>query len=555
MRIACIGGGPGASLLALLLHRTTGHEVDVYERSPRGATYGFGVVFSRFSLARLRRAAPDVVAALLGDGARWDDVEVRRDGERTRSSGHGFAAVERKLLLGTLHRLAEEAGARLHFETEADAAELLTRYDLVVAADGAGSRTRPAFGTELGAKSATCGGRYAWFGVDREFDAMTFLFAESEYGPLGAHVYPYGPGRSTFLVELGEETWRNSPFTDGHALAPGQNDEQAMEFCARTFAADLEGATLLGNGSRWLSFPWISAERWSTGRLVGLGDAVHTAHFSVGSGTTMALEDAVELARSLAGATEDGEALGAALAAYESARRPAVESVQQAAWASQRMWEHPAEHAGLDTDALMIRLLSRTGQSPADLLLRLDPELGKLPKSPLTALPRTPVRTLAGPAAALGYAVAFGPEDAVLVAEGAPLPPEGHRGPLLVEFDAATADLRDEFAAAARLHAVRHARPDALIGVLLRSPGPAEEPVSRVVEAVRSLVRVTSVDVVAVAPGDAPPAANRVAQMAVAERLYSAGPPIAYVCGPDEVSQGWTHVQAGRADAVWTTTA
>ncbi|MDT9701483.1 FAD-dependent monooxygenase [Streptomyces sp. P17] len=532
MRVACIGAGPGGLMLALLLRRLGGHEVDVYERSPAGATYGFGVVFSRFSLARLRRAAPDVVAALLERGARWDDVEVRRDGEEIRSSGHGFAAVERRTLLTALNELAEEAGARLHFETEADATELLGRYDVVVAADGSGSRTRSAFAGEFGAEVVPGRGRYAWFGVDRAFDAMTFLFADSAYGPVGAHVYPYGPDRSTFLVELGEEAWQRAGFTEGAGKPPGWNDEQAMEFCAEVFAGHLRGAKLLGNGSRWLTFPHISSARWSTGRLVGLGDAVHTAHFSVGSGTTLALEDAVELARRLS----EQDDLDAALAAYESTRRPIVESVQQAAWASLRMWSHPEEHRALDPATLMLRLLTRTGQSAADVLLRLDPQLAKIGDG-VTALPEGPLPKL----------VTEGPGDALLLAPGA-RPPAGHEGPVLV---AADADAVQE--AGQRLRELRAELPTAALGLLIEAPAPAEEPVARVVDAVAALARAVPLDVVAVAPGAGLPAADRTARSALAERLTATGTHTAYVCRPNELSQGWTHVRSGRAAALWTT--
>ncbi|QKW06897.1 FAD-dependent monooxygenase [Streptomyces sp. NA04227] len=544
MRVACIGGGPGGLMLALLLRRLGGHHVDVYERSPAGATYGFGVVFSRLSLARLRRAAPDVVSALVDNGARWDDVVVSRDGETSRSSGHGYAAVERRTLLTTLYRLAEEAGAGLHFDSQADAADLLERYDVVVAADGAGSRTRGAFADQLGAKVATRAGRYAWFGVDRAFDAMTFLFADSAHGPLGAHVYPYTEDRSTFLVELGEKAWQSAGFIDGHTQAPGWNDQQAMDFCAEVFADDLGGAKLLGNGSRWLSFPQISAERWSSGRLVALGDAVHTAHFSVGSGTTMALEDAAELARQLARVPEI--TVREAFAAYESARRPVVEGIQLAAWASLRMWEHPQEHRDLDVGTLMLRLLTRTGQSPADLLLRLDRGLPEATGLPLTPKPEGPVPAL------VGTGDPAGPEDVLLVAgpgTAESLAPDDHKGPVVVELPSVDADLEG---VAELVRALRDTRPDTPVGVLLRAPEPVEEPVRQLVAAVIELADAVPLDVVAVAAGQSPPVENRTAQMVLAERLGAAGLRTAYVCGPGELSQGWTHVQARRTDAVWT---
>ncbi|SBT95537.1 anthraniloyl-CoA monooxygenase [Streptomyces sp. DI166] len=517
-------------MLALLLRRLGGHEVDVFERSPAGATYGFGVVFSRFSLARLRRAAPDVVAALLDRGARWDDVEVRRDGERVRSTGHGFAAVERRELLTALNELAEQAGARLHFSTEADAKDLLGRYDVVVAADGAGSRTRAAFAREFGASVLPGPGRYAWFGVDRAFDAMTFLFEDSPYGPVGAHVYPYGPDRSTFLVELGEQEWERAGFTEGASMPPGWNDERAMEFCAEVFARHLGGARLLSNGSRWLTFPRISSERWSTGRLVGLGDAVHTAHFSVGSGTTLALEDAVELARQLAEHRE-GDDLDATLAAYEANRRPIVRSVQEVAWASQRMWSHASEHRALDPGTLMLRLLTRTGQSTAGVLLRLDPQLAKIGDG-VTALPEGEVPELAATT------------DGTLTLSGRP------DGPVLVPT---APDALAVGAAGERLRMLRCERPSASLGLLVSAPAPAEDQVARLVESVTALAASVALDVVAVGPGTSLPAADRTARSALTERLTARGLHTAYVCRPADLDHGWTHVRSGRAAEVWTT--
>ncbi|MGW7300816.1 FAD-dependent monooxygenase [Streptomyces sp. NPDC054829] len=530
VRVACIGAGPGGLMLALLLRRLGGHEVDVFERSPAGATYGFGVVFSRFSLARLRRAAPDVVAALLDRGARWDDVEVRRDGERVRSTGHGFAAVERRALLTALNELAEQAGARLHFGTEADARDLLGRYDVVVAADGAGSRTRAAFAEEFGASVLPGPGRYAWFGVDRAFDAMTFLFADSPYGPVGAHVYPYGPDRSTFLVELGEREWERASFTEGASMPPGWNDERAMEFCAEVFAEHLGGARLLSNGSRWLTFPKISSTRWSTGRLVGLGDAVHTAHFSVGSGTTLALEDAVELARRLAEHGE-GDDLDATLAGYEANRRPIVESVQQVAWASQRMWSHPSEHRALDPATLMLRLLTRTGQSAADVLLQLDPQLAKIGDG-VTALPDHEVPQLVPDT------------DGTLSLAGRP------GGPVLVPT---APDALAVAAAGERLHTLRRERPSAPLGLLVSAPAPAEGPVASLIDSVTSLAESLPLAVVAVTSGTSLPAADRTSRSALTERLTARGLHTVYVCRPTDLNHGWTHVRSGRAAEVWTT--
>ncbi|MHC3470253.1 FAD-dependent monooxygenase [Streptomyces sp. 7R007] len=501
MRVACVGGGPAGLFFALLLRRAgAGHQVDVFERSAPDATFGFGVVFSRLSLMRLRRTAPDVVAGILDAGARWDRVEVRRGGERAGACGHGFAAVERRAMLRMLRRQAAEAGARLHYGTEADPAALLDRYDVVVAADGAGSRGRAAFAEDLGARVAPGEGRYVWFASDRVFEDMTFLFAHSPYGPVAAHAYPYGPDRCTFLVEMDARSWARAGFTDGHTKAPDWTDEQAMAFAREVFADQLGGGRLYGNGSRWLRFPQVTADRWHHKNLVAIGDAVHTAHFSMGSGTTLALEDAAELVRVL---TE-----GAPLAAYEETRRPVVAGVQEAAWASRRLWESPESHQGLPLDVLMLRLLTRAGQLSVRQIRRLDAGFGPS----LADLPEGPVRRL-------------------------------------TELDGALVEVRadaDPRELAERIR--RLGAPET--GLLVPAPDADTGSVRRLVGVVGDVVRAAPVDVVLVAEG----ARGRLPQMVLAEELHGgSGARTGYVCRPQDVEYGWTHVLAGRADEVWTT--
>jgi 2-polyprenyl-6-methoxyphenol hydroxylase-like FAD-dependent oxidoreductase len=536
VKVACVGAGPAGLFFALLLCRAGGHEVEVFERAEPDAAFGFGVVFSRLSLARLRRVAPDAVDELLEHGATWDGLQVRRRGERVRSAGHGFAAVERRALLAALRRPAEAAGARLRFHTEADAAGLLDRYDLVVAADGANSRTRGAAADPFGARVDAGASRYAWFASDRVFEEMTFLFAESEYGPVAAHAYPYCADRGTFLLEIDARTWQRAGFADGHAQTADWSDERAMDFAHRVFADELGGARLYGNGSRWLRFPLVKCARWHDGNLVGVGDAVHTAHFSVGSGTTMALEDAAELARCLTelgtgdgdiagGDVTDGGAPEQALAAFESVRRPAVDSLQAAAWASRRVWEHPETYRSADLGTLMLRMLSRTGQLSARQLLRLDPNLPGPAGEALTAFPRHDAPTLTGLKSSSG---------AVL---------------LDMSPDSDCAQLAQQFAA------LRTAHPGAEVGLLVTAPGCDESAVRRRAEQAAGLVRRLRPDLLVVAPGTACAAENRTAQMVLAESMRGGtGPRVVYTCRPRELEHGWTHVQARRADDVWVLT-
>lgn len=542
MRVACIGGGPAGLFLALLMRRNGDHEVDVFERSAAGNAYGFGVVFSRLTLARLRQAAPDVVTALLSQGARWDDIEVRRGGSVARSSGHGFAAVERRVMIATLTELAAAAGARLHVSSTVDAQSLLDDYDVVVAADGAGSATRRQLAEEFGEHLEPGGGRYAWFGVDKAFEAMTFLFADGEHGALGAHVYPYNDRQSTFIVELSERAWRSGAFIDGSDKPPGWDDDEARAYCAKVFADELDGAQLLTRGSRWMPFNEVRTAPWSRGRLVLIGDAAHTAHFSVGSGTALALEDAAELARCLNGEAD----LELALRTYETNRRPAVESIQQAGRASCRMWSAAEEHLELDVDRLLLRLLTRSAQTAVDLLLRLDPHLAELTGSGLTGLPDGPVRRVVRPGDSLEAPSVLLVDSAGLRQALAALP--GAETPMVVELPP------DPRGFAALMSHVRTVAPEQPLGIAVRAPGNGH-PAHDIVDSVVGLARGAQLDWVAVLPTAGDPVPARIAQMILCEQLRAQAPAnvaVAYVCRAADLAYGWTHVQAARADSVWT---
>ncbi|MCW5253061.1 MULTISPECIES: FAD-dependent monooxygenase [unclassified Streptomyces] len=522
MRVACVGGGPAGLFFALLMRRAGDHRVDVFERSAPDATFGFGVVFSRLSLMRLRRTAPEVVTGILDGGARWEQVEVRRGGESLSTSGHGFAAVERREMLAMLRRHAEEAGVGLHYRTEADAASLLDRYDVVVAADGAGSRSRGAFPDGFGARVTPGGSRYAWFASDRVFEDMTFLFEDSPHGPVAAHAYPYSRDRCTFLVEMDGASWERAGFTDGHTRGADWTDERAMAFASEVFAGHLRGGRLHGNGSRWLRFPQVSAEHWHHKNLVGIGDAVHTAHFSMGSGTTLALEDAAELVRALtAGDVLD---VPAALAAYEEVRRPVVAGVQESAWASRRLWEAPEGHRDASLRELTLRLLTRAGQLSVRQMQRLDRDFERTAGSGFTALPGAPVRDLAE-------------------LDGS-----------LVEVAAPGGGAQDAAVLVERVRALRRARPEAEVGLVVPAPAADGAAVRHLAELVAEVVCRAPVDIVLAAPRPDDTGAGRVAQMVLAEELrLRTGTRTGYACRPQELEHGWTHVQAGRVDEVWTT--
>jgi anthraniloyl-CoA monooxygenase len=339
MKITCVGGGPGGLFFASLMKLADpSHDVTVLERDPRGATFGFGVVFSESTLGGLAAADPELDARLAAIGVRWTDIEVRHRGERLRAGGNGFAAASRKGLLALLEDRALELGVEIrHGSPVTDHAGLLATNDLVVGCDGLSSSCREAFREHFQPSVDVGRAKYIWFATPQPFDALTFVFAESEHGWFGVHAYPFEAGTSTFIVETDEATWRRAGLdaTGDHDRTPGASDERAMTYVAGLFADTLGGHPLIGNASRWSNFRTVRNGCWHHENLVLIGDAAHTAHFSVGSGTKMAMEDAVALAGIL---TRDGMRDGV-LAAYEAERRPGVERIQDAAHPSLAWWE------------------------------------------------------------------------------------------------------------------------------------------------------------------------------------------------------------------------
>jgi anthraniloyl-CoA monooxygenase len=345
LRIAVVGGGPGGLFLATLLRRADpGVEVTVFERNAAGDTFGFGVVFSDRTLAGIHAADPVLREALADRGRHWDQIEVRLKGERIRCGGNGMAAISRHTLLRLMQRRAAGLGAELRFDTEVGLPEL-AGYDLVVAADGTGSTVRRQLlataGVELGESVRTAAAKFIWFGTDHLFDGLTFVHERGPHGVFAVHGYPISDEASTFIVETDERSWRAAGL-DGFDVGqpPGPSDLASKAYLEELFAEQLDGGRLLVNNSRWGNFRTRRTERWSTltPRPVALlGDAVHTAHFSVGSGTKMAMEDAVALVTAL---VEHRGDLAAALAAYEAAAQPSVRAIQDSARPSLSWWEH-----------------------------------------------------------------------------------------------------------------------------------------------------------------------------------------------------------------------
>ncbi|MFC7218363.1 bifunctional salicylyl-CoA 5-hydroxylase/oxidoreductase [Streptomyces polyrhachis] len=365
MRVAVIGGGPGGLYAAALLQRLgPARQITVYERNAPEDTFGFGVVLSDETLGGIEHADPQVYAALRAQFVRWDGIDLVHRGRTLRSTGHGFAALSRRRLLAVLHERCRELGVELRFGAQAPpAAALAATHDLVIAADGAHSATRAAYAEVLRPRIEEHRCRYIWLSAPFALDAFRFEIAETEHGVAQLHGYPYAPDASTVIVELREEVWRRM------GLA-GLGEEESAERCAKLFAGALDGRPLTGNRSQWTAFRTVVCERWSAGNTVLLGDAAHTAHFSVGSGTKLAVEDALALAACLG----EHPSLPEALAAYEAERRPVVASTQRAAQASREWFEELRRHVDQPPYRLAFNLLTRSRRITHGNLRLRDPE-------------------------------------------------------------------------------------------------------------------------------------------------------------------------------------
>ena len=364
MKIVCLGGGPAGLYFALLMKKQDAtHQVIVVERNKPYDTFGWGVVFSDQTLGNLQVADAPSAAKILDSFSHWDDIEINIRGSKIVSGGHGFCGIGRKRLLNILQQRCEEVGVELVFETDVKAAETYADADLVIASDGLNSRIRAEFAETYQPDIDMRLCRFVWLGTTKLFEAFTFAFEKTEHGWFQAHAYRFDDTHSTFIVETPEPVWLRAGLDT-------MEKEDAIAFCEKLFAKYLDGHPLISNAghlrgsAQWIKFPRVVCQHWvhwmGEARqvpVVLMGDAAHTAHFSIGSGTKLALEDSIELARSIGKHPGD---LPAALQHYEDVRSIEVLKIQNAARNSTEWFEHVDRYVNLPPEQFAYSLLTRS---------------------------------------------------------------------------------------------------------------------------------------------------------------------------------------------------
>jgi 2-polyprenyl-6-methoxyphenol hydroxylase-like FAD-dependent oxidoreductase len=362
-RIAVLGGGPAGLYFAYLWKRRHPlSEVAVFEQNAAGATFGFGVVFSDRALDFLRADDAETADLITARMETWRDITLMHRGERLAIDGIGFSAIGRLELLSLLEERARSVGVEPRHGVPVRSVDELDGYDLIVAADGVNSLVRRTFEGDFKTSLSCLDNKFIWYGTTKRFETLSQTFVETKLGTFNAHHYRYGPAMSTFIVECDRATWLNAGFAD-------KGPDETRAICEDAFADVLQRHPLISNKSVWRNFPWLWNERWSHRNMVLVGDALHTAHFSIGSGTRLALEDAIALVNAL----DEAPDLPAGLESYEATRRPAVEKLVAASKASAAWYERFPDHMRLDPLDLAMSYITRSGRVDPERLRAMSP--------------------------------------------------------------------------------------------------------------------------------------------------------------------------------------
>jgi anthraniloyl-CoA monooxygenase len=373
MKINIIGGGPAGLYFAILMKKADpAHEITVYERNGPDDTFGWGVVFSGRALANLRAADAESHAEITHAFEAWDNVDVVHGDEKISIHGNSFSGIARLQLLKILQRRCEQLGVELLFRTEVpDVDSLRTGSDLLVAADGVNSTARKQCSNHFVPSLDVRPNRYIWYGTNRLFHGLTLTFSENEAGVFAAHSYKFNKTTSTFIIECDQETWDTATFST-------MSDSETRGYLEGVFAKDLDGESLLSNNSKWINFLLVKNQKWFFENVVMIGDALHTAHFSIGSGTKLAMEDAIALKTCFYNLDSQGsspaEKVGRALRAFERVRKPVIEDYQAAAQESMQWFENARRYMQLSPIELAYSLMTRSGRVGREELERRDPK-------------------------------------------------------------------------------------------------------------------------------------------------------------------------------------
>ncbi len=365
MRITIIGGGPAGLYFAILMKKADpAARITIYERNGPDDTFGWGVVFSGKTLANLRAADAESHAEITKEFEAWDNVDVVHRDEKISIHGNSFSGIARLRLLKILQRRAEDLGVDVRFRSEIqDLEPLRADCDLFVGADGVNSTVRLRYADRFKPNLDAREHRYIWYGTNQLFHGLTLTFRENDDGTFAAHSYKFNKTTSTFIVECDPHTWARAGFGT-------MSDEDTRDYIANVFAADLNGNPLLSNNSKWINFLLVKNTDWYFENVVLLGDALHTAHFSIGSGTKLAMEDAIALAQSF-------QQTDNALEHFASTRRPVIEDYQAAAFESMKWFENAAQYMHLTPMELAVSCMTRSGRVTYEDLKTRDPEFIK----------------------------------------------------------------------------------------------------------------------------------------------------------------------------------